>query len=60
MQVGDLVMWQEWVLLPEKTGIVVELAPEGSDLAESEVVVVWSSGAEWCHIADLEVVSGTA
>ena len=60
MQVGDLVMWQEWVLLPEKTGIVVEVAPEGSDLAESEVVVMWSGGAEWCHIADLEVLSGAA
>ena len=60
MQVGDLDMWQEWVLLPPKPGIVVELAPEGSDLAEVNVVVMWSSGAEWCHTADLEVISGTA
>ncbi len=58
MRVGDLVTWQECLTQPEKAGIVVEVAPEGSDLAESEVVVMWSSGAEWCHIADLEVLSG--
>ena len=60
MQVGDLVMWQECLGQPPKPGIVIELAPEGSDLGESEVVVMWSRGAEWCHITDLEVLSGAA
>ena len=60
MRVGDLVTWHKGCLgQPEETGIIVELAPEGSDLAESEVVVMWSRGAEWCHIADLEVLSAS-
>ena len=53
-----MVTWHKGCLgQPEETGIIAELAPEGSDLAESEVVVMWSRGAEWCHIADLEVLS---
>ena len=60
MRLGDLVTWQECLGQPEEMGIIAELAPEGSDLAESEVVVMWSSGAEWCHIADLEVLSASS
>ena len=60
MRVGDLVTWQKCLGQPEEMGIIAELAPEGSDLAESEVVVMWSSGPEWCHIADLEVLSASS
>ena len=53
MQVGDLVTWRKECKMPEEAGIV-------QDLGQGSVVVMWSNRAEWCDIADLEVISGTA
>ena len=54
MQVGDLVTWQKECKMPEELGIIQDLGYYGA------VVVMWSNRAEWCDVADLEVVSGTA
>ena len=54
MQVGDLVTWRKECEMPEEAGIV-------QDLGQGSVVVVWTNRtprAEWCDIADLEVLSG--
>jgi len=53
VQVGDLVTWQKECKMSEELGII-------QDLGQGAVVVMWSNRAEWCDIADLEVVSGTA